>query len=86
LVAENRLKVVTCYKKDGTPIKNKSGGLKEATNFPKKKSNKVFVRGGAATSEEKYKTLCLNGMKMLPQAMWVDGTYLVSAISQKSYL
>ena len=86
LVSENRLRVETCYKKDGTPIVNKSGGLKEAPNFPKKKSNKVFVRGGAATSEEKHKTLSINGMKMLPQAMWVDGTYLVSAISEKPYL
>lgn len=51
---------------------NMSGSVREAPNFPKSKTNAVFVRGGAATSADKYKTLEINGLKMIPQSIWLS--------------
>ena len=44
----------------------------EAPNFPKKATHKVFIRGGATSSDDKYKTLEINGLKMIPQNIWLD--------------
>lgn len=51
---------------------NLSGSLREAPNFPKSKTNAVFIRGGAPTSAERYKTLEINGLKMIPQSVWLS--------------
>lgn len=51
---------------------NMSGSVREAPNFPKAKTNAVFVRGGATTSADKYKTLEINGLKMIPQSIWLS--------------
>lgn len=51
---------------------NKSGSVREAPNFPKSRTNAVFVRGGATTSADKYKTLEINGLKMIPQSIWLS--------------
>ena len=51
---------------------NMSGSVREAPNFPKSKTNAVFVRGGATTSADKYKTLEINGLKMIPQSIWLS--------------
>ena len=51
---------------------NMSGSVREAPNFPKSKTNAVFVRGGATTSADKYKTLEINGLKMIPQNIWLS--------------
>ena len=51
---------------------NISGSVREAPNFPKAKTNAVFVRGGATTSADKYKTLEINGLKMIPQSIWLS--------------
>lgn len=51
---------------------NTSGTIREAPNFPKAKTNAVFVRGGATSSADKYKTLEINGLKMIPQSIWLS--------------
>ncbi len=51
---------------------NTSGTVREAPNFPKAKTNAVFVRGGATSSADKYKTLEINGLKMIPQSIWLS--------------
>lgn len=51
---------------------NLSGSVREAPNFPKSKDYAVFVRGGAPTSAEKHKTLEINGLKMIPQSIWLS--------------
>lgn len=51
---------------------NMSGSVREAPNFPKSKDYSVFVRGGAPTSAEKHKTLEINGLKMIPQSIWLS--------------
>lgn len=72
LIKEKKLKIVQELRKDGTPIINpKSGTIKEAPNFPKEKNYSVFVRGGGGDSSEKQKTCIINGLRMLPQFVWL---------------
>lgn len=85
LIRKNKLRIV-------------KSGRGFAPNFPKqgksptdwnKWSNNYhpfFVRGGASTSEEKYKTLVINGKKMIPQYAWVDGSYLIHELSNIDFL
>ncbi|MBQ8656946.1 MAG: hypothetical protein IJ527_07860 [Prevotella sp.] len=72
LIQNNQLRIVREIDKKGNFVVNKSGSYKEAPNFPKKATHKVFVRGGATTSEDKYKTLEINGLKMIPQSIWLS--------------
>lgn len=68
--------------KDGNYITNKSGSYKEAPNFPKKSTHKVFIRGGATTSEAKSKTLVINGLQMIPQYVWLSRDVVRELISE----
>lgn len=72
LIMNRRLRIIKATDSNGNYLINKSGSAKESPNFPKKATHKVFVRGGAATSENKYKTLEINGLKMIPQSIWLD--------------
>ena len=72
LIKEKRLRIIKSFKKDGTPIINKSGEQREAPNFPKEKHYNVFLRGSAKESIERLKTLELNGLKMIPQEIWLS--------------
>lgn len=72
LIKEKRLRIEKSFRKDGTPIINKSGEQREAPNFPKEKYFNVFMRGSARESIEKLKTLELNGLKMIPQEVWLS--------------
>lgn len=72
LISAKKLRIVREKDNKGNYIINKSGSYKEAPNFPKKATHNVFVRGGAATSEDKYKTLEINGLKMIPQSIWLS--------------
>lgn len=72
LIMNKKLRIVRKRNKEGKFIKNKSGSYMEAPNFPKKATHNVFVRGGANTSEDKYKTLDINGLKMIPQSIWLS--------------
>lgn len=72
LIINKRLKIEKKRDKNGNYFINKSGSYKESPNFPKKANYKVFIRGGAKTSEEKYKTLVINGMRMIPQSIWLS--------------
>ena len=72
LIMNKKLRIEKDKDKNGNYIINKSGSFKEHPNFPKRKNHKVFVRGGASTSAEKYKTLEINGLKMIPQSIWLS--------------
>ena len=52
----------------------------ESPNFPKLATHKVFIRGGAAKSLDRYKTLEINGLKMIPQFVWLDKKYVQELI------
>lgn len=72
LIINKQLKIEKKKDKEGNYIINKSGTYKESPNFPKKATHKVFLRGGGTTSEDKHKTLSINGMRMLPQSVWLS--------------
>ena len=72
LIMNNKLCIVRKKNKAGEYIINKSGTYMESPNFPKKATHNVFIRGGATKSEDKYKTLEINGLKMIPQNIWLS--------------
>lgn len=72
LITHKKLRIIKKVDKAGNYIINKSGTYMESPNFPKKATHNVFVRGGATTSEDKYKTLEINGLKMIPQSIWLS--------------
>lgn len=73
LIKDKKLRIIKEFRKDGTPIINKrSGTQREAPNFPKEEDHEVFLRGSASTAEESSKTLTINGLKMLPQEVWLS--------------
>ena len=72
LINNKKLKIVKEFTDEGKPKMNPvSGTQKEAPNFPKEKYNRVFLRGSGKNSDDKYKTLEINGLKMLPQEIWL---------------
>lgn len=80
LIMNKKLRIIRKKNKEGNYIINKSGSYMESPNFPKKATHKVFVRGGATTSENKYKTLEINGLKMIPQSIWLSRDVVKSLI------
>lgn len=81
-IINNELEMIQYYK-NGNLVINKSGSIKEAPNFMKSSENPVFIRGGTATSSEKHKTECVNGLKMIPQYVWIKGTTIVKMLNLK---
>lgn len=73
LIKNKELRIVKEYRKtDGSPIINpKSGTQREAPNFPKEAEYDVFMRGSGETASDSCKTLVINGLKMLPQEVWL---------------
>jgi hypothetical protein len=73
LINNKKLKIVKEYDKDNKPkINPVSKTQREAPNFPKEAQYDVFMRGSAGKSEEKYKTLEINELKMIPQEIWLS--------------
>ena len=78
-VMNNKLvDVVRCDKK-GNPVINPNGEISSAPNFMKSSQNTVFIRGSGTDSS--FKTEVVNGIKMLPQYVWIKGSAVVSEIS-----
>ena len=65
---------------NGKQIINKNGSKREAPNFMKSSDNTVFIRGGATDTSDKYKTEYINGLKMIPQYVWIRGSYICDFI------
>ena len=73
LITEKRLVIEKKYRKDGAPIINpKTRVQQESPNFPKEAQCDVFLRGSGTDSSDKYKTLEINGLRMLPQEIWLS--------------
>ena len=88
LVSSGEFKVFRkTYKGTGEPIINKkTKTYKEATNLPQHgrvgsaNYHPVFVKGGGTDSSEENKTTEVNGWKILPHFVWLDGGYVVRHI------
>lgn len=72
LITSNSLKIERNVDSNGNFIVNKSGTIKESPNFPKSSTHRVFIRGGASKTLDNFKTLEINGLKMLPQYVWLS--------------
>lgn len=82
LILNKKLQIEIKTKKDGSVRVNKSGTLMESPNFPKLSTHRVFIRGGAPKTLDKYKTLEINGLKMIPQFVWLDRKYVQELIKK----
>lgn len=76
-------KLVDVVKKDknGKPVINPNGEVSSAPNFMKSSQNTVFLRGSGTDSS--FKTEIVNGIKMLPQYVWIKGSAVVNLISEE---
>lgn len=79
-VLNGTLQDVVQRTKDGKVIKLKNGEISSAPNFMKSSQNVVFFRGSGNDSSLKYKTEIVNGIRMLPQYMWIKGTAIVDQL------
>lgn len=68
--------------REGAPILLKNGEISTAPNFLKASSNDVFLRGSGPASSLKYKTECVNGIRMLPQYVWIKGTSIIDELNK----
>lgn len=69
LVNNNKLVDVVKRDKFGNPKINKTGVVSSAPNFPKSKTNIVFVRG--TSTDSTVKNECVNGIRMYIQDIWI---------------
>jgi hypothetical protein len=56
----------------------RSGAISSAPNFMKSSENTVFVRGSA--TDALHKTECVNGIRMLPQYVWIKGKAVIEEL------
>lgn len=71
---------------DGSIIYNKNGEISSTPNFMKSVDNEVFVRGSGKDSSLASKTESVNGIKMLPQYVWLKGTAVIEELEKSSLL
>ena len=86
LIFRNELKWEYEYDKEGNIRVNDSGSCMGAPNFPKSSDYNVFFRGGANVSNDKTRTEVVNGIRMLPQFVWLKGTFIANKLKEISYI
>lgn len=72
--------------RQGKQVVLKNGEPSSAPNWMKSSENSIFIRGSAAASTSKDKTECVNGIRMLPQYVWLSGTYLTEKLKETELL
>ena len=70
--------------KNGHPKMLENEEVSTAPSFMKSAQNDVFIRGGATDSSMRYKTVCVNGIHMIPQHIWIKGTAIVSELNGRT--
>lgn len=86
LIFDNKLIWEFSYDKNGHKRINKSGSYMGSPNFPKSSSYMVFIRGGADISTEETRTECVNNIRMIPQFIWLKGTFIAKKLQEISYI
>jgi len=86
LIYTNQLKWEFKYDDKGNKRVNGSGAYIGAPNFPKSSEYLVFFRGGADVSNEKSRTECVNGIRMLPQFFWLKGSFIAKKLQEIPYI
>ncbi|MBP3224682.1 MAG: hypothetical protein J6M14_05170, partial [Campylobacter sp.] len=70
------------FDKNGKPKILGDGSKSCAPNFIKSSQNEVFIRGGGINSHLKNKTEVVNNIKILPQFVWIKGSYIANEIQK----
>ncbi|OZG61495.1 MutH family type II restriction endonuclease [Bifidobacterium lemurum] len=86
LIFDHALRIVPDVRKDGKVIRNRNGEVRSAPNWPKSSERTVFFRGSGDNSDPRYKTVCVNGLRMYRQNVWVKGSYMAEKMSQLPFL
>ncbi len=84
LISSKTLVFVPELDKNGKPIINKTGEVKGAPNFPKSAEGEIFVRGTSTDSSDK--PLCINGIHMYRQNLWIRGDVIVEKLSHIPFI
>ena len=79
-VLGHTLKDVIQHEPDGSIRYLKNGDISSAPNFMKSSQNPVFIRGSGIDSSLANKTECVNGIRMLPQFIWLKGQAVVNEL------
>ena len=82
-IFDKTLKDVVQCRKDGRVVRLKNNEISSAPNFIKASDNSVFIRGSATNSSLKYKTECVNGIRMLPQYIWLSGCAVIKELEEQ---
>lgn len=86
LIHRNELVWEYKYNKQGEKLINGSGAYKGAPNLPKSSNYNVFFRGGSSVSNNKTRTECVNGVRMLPQFFWLKGSYITNKLKEIPFI
>ena len=78
----NHKLVDVVQKKKGSIVYLKNGEVSTAPNFLKGSENDIFVRGSGKDSSSKNKTECVNGIRMLPQYVWIKGLSVIDELKK----
>ena len=84
LIVKGELVDVVRRDKEGKPALNKTGTVISAPNFPKSSQNPVFMRGTGKDSTDK--PLCINGVRMYRQQLWVKGAYMAERLRDEPFV
>ena len=84
IVFNGQLKDIPALDKYGDPIINPSGTIRSAPNFPKSSDGIVFIRGGGVDSS--VKPLCISGVNMYQQFVWLRGDYVLRRLLSEAFL
>lgn len=80
-VMNEKLEDIIQRNADGTEKRIKAdNSISSAPNFMKSSQNEVFLRGSGLNSALDHKTECVNGIRMLPQYVWIKGTSIVDEL------
>lgn len=86
LIHSDKLEWEYVYDKNGTRRENRSGSYMGAPNLPKSSEYVVFFRGGADVSTEKTRTEYVNGIRMLPQFIWLKGSFIAKKLQEIPFI
>lgn len=79
-VLNGTLEDIIQTKKDGTVKIISNEEISSAPNFMKSSQNCIFFRGSGKKSLLEFKTECVNGIKMLPQYIWIKGKAIIAEL------
>lgn len=85
-VLNGTLQDVVQKTKDGKIVKLKNGEISSAPNFMKSSQNIIFFRGSGEDSSLKNKKECVNGIRMLPQYIWIKGKAIIDELDLSDIL